>query len=189
MKISKIAIFSLVLSSALFANEANTTMAFKKEGLNSIKMLGMALKSELKKHLQADKSGVDAVKFCVDKAAKITAEVNSKLPENIRVRRTALKLRNEANKADATDLKVMQEYVAKIKEGKFSPKDIKVVEVNNSVRVYKPLVTGNVCLKCHGTNIDPKVSEVIKKYYPHDKAVGFKKGDLRGVIVSEITKK
>ncbi len=179
---------TLLFSSAIFANEANNTMAIKQEGIKYIKMLGMALKSEVKKHMQADKSGVEALTFCVDKAAKITAEVNSKLPENVRVRRTALKLRNPANKADETDTKVMQEYVAKIKEGKFSPKDITVVEVNNTYRVYKPLVTGKVCLKCHGENIDPKLSEVIKKYYPHDEATGFKKGDLRGVIVAEIKK-
>jgi len=188
MKLSVTLLATLALSSAIVANEANTTMPAKKEGVKYIKMLGMALKSELKKQLQADKSGVKALHFCVDRASKITSKVNSKLPSNIKVRRTALKLRNEANKADATDIKVMQEYTQKIKEGKFSPKDIAVVEVNGTTRVYKPLVTAQACLKCHGEHITPEIDAVLKKYYPHDKAIGFKKGDLRGVMVTEIKK-
>jgi len=63
-----------------------------------------------------------------------------------------------------------------------------VVKVGDTYRVYKPLPTGKVCLKCHGTNIDPKIAETIKKFYPKDQATGFKEGDLRGVIVAEIKK-
>ncbi len=194
MKYTKALATTLILSTAIFATEANTTaanaqMAIKQEGVKYIKMLGKALQGEMKKHMQADKSGLEAVKFCSEKARELGKEINSKLPENVRVRRTSLKIRDPKNKPDETDIKVMQSYLEKMKEGKFNPKDIQVVEVNGTKRVYKPLVVGKACLKCHGSNISPEIAEVIKKNFPEDKAVGFKEGDLRGVVVAEIKQK
>ena len=190
MKFTKIILATLLFSGAIFANEANDTMALKKEGVKYIKMLGMALKSELKKHLQADKTALDALHFCVDKAAKITAEVNSKLPEGVLVRRTALKFRNPANKPDEIDTKVMNEMLEAKKAGKFKAKPV-VVDAGDKIRVYKPLIIDDVCLKCHGdpAKMDKKVQEIVSKKYPEDKATGFKLYDLRGVIVAELPKK
>ncbi|RUM73474.1 MAG: hypothetical protein DSZ10_03185 [Sulfurovum sp.] len=179
---------TLLTVATLSAAQNNDILPVKQEGVKYIKMLGGALKSELKKHLQADKTGLEAINFCATKAQAITAEVNEKLPKYAKIRRTALKVRNLANTPDDTDKKVMQSYEAKIKEGRFDPKDIEVVKVGDTYRVYKPLLAQKVCLKCHGTNIDPKIAETIKKYYPKDQATGFKEGDLRGVIVAEIKK-
>jgi hypothetical protein len=44
------------------------------------------------------------------------------------------------------------------------------------------------CLKCHGESISPEINTMIQKQYPNDKAIGFKEGELRGVIVAEIQK-
>ncbi len=170
-------------ASAIASEDIN---AIKQEGLQAIKMLGGALKSELKKHLKADPSGMEAITFCATKAQAITAEVNAKLPKNIKVRRTALKVRNPANTPDETDSKIMKIYESKIKEGKFDPKDTEVVKAGDQYRVYKPLLIKPVCLKCHGSNIDPKIQAEIKRYYPKDQATGYKEGDLRGMIVAEI---
>ncbi len=189
MNIRNSIIVLFLLTSSIFATEVNSTQAIKQEGIKYIKTLGMALKSELKKRMQEDKSGLKAAEFCANKASEITANINNSLPKNIKVRRTALKYRNEVNKPDTTDIKVMQYYINKIKENNFSPKDIKVVDVNGTKRVYKPLIVQQVCLKCHGSNISPQIKEQISKFYPHDKAIGFKKGDLRGVIVAEIKDK
>ena len=156
------------------------------EGLKAIKMLGGTLKSHLKKALKQDKSGVKAIKFCSSKAMELTHEVNKKLPQNIKVRRVALKYRNQANKPDSIDEKVLKEFEASLtKKEKLKPK---MVEVNNTTRVYKPLLVKKVCLKCHGANIEENIAKVIKKHYPNDKATGFKEGDLRGAIVAEIKK-
>ena len=45
----------------------------------------------------------------------------------------------------------------------------------------KPTV-GEVCLKCHGENIDPAVKAKLGELYPNDKATGYKLGDLRGAF-------
>ena len=192
MKVTTLLLATLLSTSMTLASETNTTpaeMTVKQEGVKYIKMLGGALKTELQTEMKADKTGVGAVTFCTTKATKITAEVNSKLPAYAKVRRTALKLRNEKeNGADALDTKIMQEYIASIEAKTFTPKDIKVVQDGDITRVYKPLLSKPVCLVCHGSKISPAIQEEITKGYPHDKAVNFEEGSLRGVIVAEIKK-
>ncbi len=185
MKLSTLLLSTLLLGSTAFAHE----MPVKQEGVKYIKMLGGALKKELKSHMKQDPSGLQALAFCTGSADIITKEVNAKLPKYATVRRTALKVRNDkVNTPDETDMKVMEAYEAKIKEGTFSPKDIEVVTVGDTTRVYKPLVTKKVCLKCHGSDLSPKIADALKASYPNDHATGFKEGDLRGVIVAEIKK-
>ncbi|MCF6205834.1 MAG: DUF3365 domain-containing protein [Sulfurovum sp.] len=175
---------TLILGSTAYAQEN-----VKQEGIKYIKMLGGALKTQLKAKMKEDPSGLTALAFCTGSADQITNEVNAKLPKYAKVRRTALKVRNDkVNTPDETDEKVMKEYEDAIAAKTFTPKDIKVVEVGDTTRVYKPLVTKKVCLKCHGSDLSPKIKEALKSAYPHDHAVGFKEGDLRGVIVAEIKK-
>ena len=173
-------------SMTLHAADMDSTKA---EGIKYIKMLGKALKSEMKAHMKKDPSGLEALAFCSGSADRITNEVNAKLPEYAKVRRTALKVRNDkVNVPDATDKKVMEKFEQKIAEKKLNEKTIEVVKVGDTTRVYKPLVTKKVCLKCHGTDLSPKIAEAVKSAYPNDKATGFKEGSLRGVIVAEIKK-
>ena len=171
------------------ANDTDATK-IKEEGIRYIKMLGGALKKELKAHLKNDPSGLEALAFCSGSAEEITEKVNAALPPYAKVRRTALKVRNDkTNTPDKTDTAVMKAYQEAMAAGTFSPKDIKVVKTGETTRIYKPLVTKGVCLKCHGNNLSPKIAEAIKTAYPHDRAIGFKEGELRGVIVAEIKRK
>ncbi|MFT7824267.1 MAG: DUF3365 domain-containing protein [Sulfurimonas sp.] len=182
-------LLSILLASSLYAADHKTATKpadVKMEGISYIKKLGSTLKNELQKHMKADPTAVAAFGFCTAKAMEITEEVNKELPPHASVRRTALKTRNENNAPDATDIKVMEAYVKAIEAKQFSPKDIKVVEEGNVTRVYKPLLTGGVCLKCHGENVSKELKEMIAASYPKDEAIGYKEGDLRGVIVTEI---
>ena len=103
--------------------------------------------------MQADPTAVAAFGFCTVKAMEITNDVNKGLPAYAKVRRTGLKVRNTANTADATDTKVMQYYLDAINNKTFVETDIQVVEEGNTTRVYKPLLTEGVCLKCHGSTV------------------------------------
>ena len=186
-----IPLFITLLSTTLtLALDANTTsskeMTIKQEGLKYIKLLGGTLKSELQTHMRIDKTGLAAMGFCSAKAADITKEINKKLPAYASVRRTALKIRNENNIPDALDIKIMEEYEANIVAKTFLPTNIKLVKEGETTRIYKPLVTQGVCLKCHGSKISKEVQNVITANYPNDKAIAFEQGTLRGVIVSEI---
>lgn len=192
MKLNIFLLTTLLSTTLILAMDANTTaskeMTVEQEGVKYIKLLGGTLKNELQTHMEVDKTGLAAMGFCTAKADEITKEVNKKLPAYAAVRRTALKTRNENNLPDALDIKVMKDYEASIAANTFMPTDIKVVQEGTTTRIYKPLVTQNVCLKCHGNNISKEIQGEITTNYPKDKAVGFKEGSLRGVIVSEIKK-
>lgn len=181
---------SLALVSVTVAVSAQSTDAdIAKEGVKYIKMLGKTLKGEMKKRMKDDPTGLQAAYMCSKSAQDITAKVNKKYPEGVRVYRTALKYRNEKNKPDATDIEVMKKFEEQMKNGSFKKKPI-VVSVDSKNRVYVPLMTEKVCLKCHGNpqKMDAKVKETIASKYPNDKATGFKEGSLRGVIVAEMQK-
>lgn len=191
MKLSTL-LLSTLLASTLNAGDQNISAepkSVKMEGVGYIKKLGETLKVELQQHMKVDPTGVAAFGFCTAKAMEITEEVNKELPANATVRRTALKTRNENNNPDATDIAVMESYIKEIEGKTFNPKnDIKIVEEGNTTRIYKPLLTAGVCLKCHGQNMSKEINDMIAISYPKDQAVGFKEGDLRGVIVAEIKK-
>jgi hypothetical protein len=126
--------------------------------------------------------------FCTAKAGEITDEINAKLPKNAKVRRTALKTRNEKNAPDKVDMMVMETYDKKAQNKKLDPKDIQMIESDGEYRVYKPLLIHKACLKCHGENVSDEIKSVVSKVYPKDMAMGFKEGDFRGVVVSHIKK-
>ncbi len=185
MRINTIVLTISLLSLGVVADESS----IKKEGMEYIMMLGGTLKSELQAKMKEDPSGVSAAAFCAGSAENLTKEVNAKLPKYASVRRTALKTRSEANAPDATDIGVMESFQSEIASKTFNPQSpIKVVSVGETTRVYKPLVMEAACLKCHGESISAEINTMIHKQYPNDKAIGFKEGELRGVIVAEIQK-
>jgi len=152
-------------------------------------MLGKEMKGEVKKRMKEDPTGLQAAYFCSKSAVDITKKVNENLPDGIAVYRTALKYRNPDNAPDATDTEVMNDMISQMKSGSFDKRP-RLVSVGEKRRVYMPLIVGKACLKCHGdiSKMDPKVVELMKKRYPEDRATGFAEGDLRRVMVSEISK-
>ncbi len=188
----KSVVFSVMLVGCfVFAleNEHNVSMTPKEQGISYIKMLGGTLKEQLESQMKADPSGQKAMDFCAVKADEITKEINQKLPKGATVRRTSLKTRNPKNAGTIEDMVAIKEYQEKIKNGTFSPDEILVKEKNGVTHIYKPLVTTNACLTCHGENIAPAIKAKIDTNYPHDLATGFKAGTLRGVIVADIKQK
>jgi hypothetical protein len=180
-KISLILVFALSLQAEV--------LPAKVEGIKYIKMLGSSLKSALQKEMKADKSGVKALEFCAKKADEITKEVNSKLPEGSSVRRTALRTRADDNAPDSIDEGVMEVFAKAASEKKLTPKNVIAIDIDGATRVYKPLLVAKVCTKCHGSDVSDELKTKIKERYPNDKALGFKEGDFRGVMVAEIKKK
>ncbi|MBK8909014.1 MAG: DUF3365 domain-containing protein [Rhodospirillales bacterium] len=58
---------------------------------------------------------------------------------------------------------------------------------NPVFRYMKAIPTAELCLACHGTEIDPAVSTTLKKHYPLDQATGFQAGDIRGAFYHQTT--
>ena len=143
----------------------------------------LLLKTELKAAMK-EGGPTNAIQVCKNKAPEIAADISQK--HGWRVARTSLKLRNPHNEPDAWEGKVLQEF----EKRKAAGEEIKSLEYAEIVttggkkqfRYMKAIPTGEVCLKCHGSNIAPDVAATLDNFYPKDQARGFKQGDIRGAF-------
>ena len=145
------------------------------------------LKGELVKGM---KSGgpVTAIGICNSIAPKIAMKHSENSGWD--VARTSLKLRNPDNAPDAWETKVLQQFEERRAKGE-GPKTLAYAEVvedggEKYFRFMKGIVMPPLekmpCLKCHGENLDPKITAKIDELYPQDKARGYKAGQVRGAF-------
>ena len=175
-----LAILSIASNTAM-ADNGNKERAMKSKAV--VKEFMGQLKGELQKAMKAG-GPIKAIKVCNEKAPEIADTLSKKYGWSIA--RTSLKTRNPQNSPDARETKVLNDFEARKTKGE----DVKpmayfeVVEDSKgkSFRFMKAIPTGEVCLKCHGDNIAPEVTAQLDKFYPEDKARGFKKGDIRGAF-------
>jgi len=154
-----------------------------KRGLLHIDTFMGTLKPTLENTLAQDDTQEIAMGTCSSVAMQMTNDYNNISPD-VKVRRTALKYRNPANKPDAIDTEVMYRLQA-VNDGKPV-----AVDTSSGYRVYKPLKIKSSCISCHGDTkqMSSEVLKMIKTKYPQDLATGFKLGDFRGVVVAEFSK-
>ena len=142
------------------------------------------LKGQLK---AAIKQGglINAVSVCNSVAPAIATE-NSK--DGWTLTRTSLRMRNSNNAPDAWELTQLQDF-ERLNASKQKPADKPIIASEHIVkdgkthfRYMKAIPTQELCLGCHGSNVDPEVSALINKTYPDDKAVNFAVGDIRGAF-------
>jgi len=161
-------------------------MEVKKIAKEAIKNVGGKLKHTLMQKVKND--GVaSAADFCSSEAGKLAKEASKTLPEGVSVKRITNKPRNSINKATIENLKVLSTIELKMKEGKTPAMVVRKLS-NNHYQVYKPLVIGKNCLNCHGDSStrNKQAYQIIQKKYPNDKAIGYKKGELRGAFLVDI---
>jgi hypothetical protein len=140
------------------------------------------LKKELISSLN-EKGAVGSIEVCRIKAPEIAMTYSN---EDVwSIKRVSEKNRNPANVADEQEKNIFRQFIARTDS---IPDVISVWQVSDTGKVllyYKPIRTGQLCLKCHGTSetIDPEVKTALEKFYPDDKATGYEVGDLRGMFV------
>lgn len=161
---------------------ANDKKNVQEEGMLHIESFMETLKPTLMGLIKSDKTYQTAMGGCTSMAQGMTNDYNAISP-NTKIRRTALKYRNEKNKPDATDTIVMERFLASK-----NLKEPLVVEMPNNYRVYKALDMKQPCLACHGENISNDLGKMLEKSYPKDMATNFKLGEFRGVVVAEVKK-
>ena len=149
----------------------------------AIKALGGELKSTLQASMKA-KGPVDSVAMCQVEAPKIADKVSE--ANGMTVARTSLKYRNQKNKPDAWEKSVLEQFEQrKIKGEPVKTLDFSEVTELDGKKVFrymKAIPTGEVCLKCHGSDVPQPIAAKVNSLYPDDKATGFKKGDIRGAF-------
>lgn len=169
-----ILLFMSCTSSSLSDKEINDyTQKGKEIAQATLKKLGGNLMQQMKN------GGVkQAIPFCNVTAIPLTEELSKKY--NVSIKRTSHKLRNENNKPSLEEERILKKYLNAIeKNEKIQPTVLK--DENGKVHFYAPIKTQKKCLACHG-NVSKKTNSILKIPYPNDKAIGFKKGDLRGLM-------
>ena len=147
-----------------------------------ILQLGAALKKEL-----ATTGPDGAVTVCRDTAPAVAGELSRK--SGARVGRVSLRTRNPLlGNPDAWEQQVLAEFDRRAAAGE-KPE---LLEFSDTVdepggryfRYMKALPVQPLCLSCHGTaeNIPEQVKARLALEYPHDRAIGYSIGQIRGAV-------
>ena len=125
-----------------------------------------------------------ALRACSETAQRVTEEWRERTGND--ARRVSLRIRNPANVPDVFEREVLEDLARLTREGHAAGERHVVVEQDGQrvLRYMKPLVTAPMCLNCHGAAEDlaPQIRELLAHRYPEDRAIGYRKGDIRGAI-------
>lgn len=153
----------------------------------SVTERGMAMaqttKAELGKNLmgQIQKNGViAALDFCNIQALPITDSMAT--VHKAHIKRVTDKPRNPHNTASAVEAAHIETFKQQIAAGQ-EPTPI-VTSSGTKVDFYYPIVTNNMCLKCHGTpgrELELATLDKIRQLYPADAAKGYSENEVRGI--------
>jgi hypothetical protein len=172
------------MSSLCHAESLTEQQVLEQQANQRIADFSQALKGQLQ---AAIKQGglINAVSVCKSVAPAIAAE-NSK--EGWTLTRTSLRVRNSDNTPDEWELSQLQQFEL-VNASAQQPADKPIVasefivnDGNTQFRYMKAIPAQQLCLGCHGSNIEPEVSALLSKTYPDDKAVNFALGDIRGAF-------
>ena len=172
------------IAAILLAAFAATTSA--QDGVDADRALAKRLAGELKAALSSamQVSPANAIEVCNEQAPQIASHIGAE--EGVKLGRTALRTRNEANRPTDWQRTVLNEFQRRLAAGEpiANLEHTEVVREAGVVerRYMKAIATEPLCLTCHGAQLAPEVKTAIASKYPQDAATGFSAGDLRGAV-------
>lgn len=172
----------MLLSAAAMAEAPANPHAEEAKAI--IKQFATTLQGELQAAIKAG-GPVNAINVCQERAPAIARDLSAK--SGWEVGRTSLKLRNPGlNAPDAWENGALLGMEARKAAGA-DVQTLAIAEVVDGAegkrfRFMKAIPTAEVCLTCHGKDINPEVVEALDKAYPEDQARGFNVGDIRGAF-------
>lgn len=146
--------------------------------------LGEVLKGKMQDAVQRH-SFTGALAVCREAAPALASDISEK--RGLTIRRTSMKVRNPGNRADAWE----QSGLASLEAGIAAGADPSQAEVYDRVtndegdvefRYLKAIIVEPLCLSCHGEVLDDTMTRELLTHYPHDEAVGYRPGNLRGAF-------
>lgn len=178
-----------ILTALLLAATA-TAKDPEPEWVNQARTGAGALGGDLKQALRSamhDGGPLAAIEVCRIQAPAIAQQASG---NGLEVGRTALKVRNPDNAADAWETRVLADFERRLAAGE-DPAQIETFAIrDDGQRRYghwmKAIPTQALCTTCHGADINPEVAAAIDAAYPADRARGFSVGDLRGAFSVEV---
>jgi hypothetical protein len=126
---------------------------------------------------------VEAIAVCNLEAPQISARLSA--DSEARVARTALKVRNPANTADAAARAVLEAFRSELAADATKIPEHFETSADGTARYMRAIVMQPLCTVCHGAAVAPEVRAAVSRLYPADEATGFAVGDLRGAFVVE----
>ncbi len=144
---------------------------------------GSRLQSALKDGM-ASGGPVAAVEVCRAEAGSIAAASGQRY--DVTLRRTSLRTRNPDNAPDAWERETLEGFAEALAAGEPLAQIHALSSRREGDRVHhrymKPIVTGAICLTCHGRTLAPELEGTLDRLYPHDRARGYEAGELRGAF-------
>jgi hypothetical protein len=163
--------------------QAVDTKQLAAESRAAVEALAVELKTALQSSLKSE-GPLKAVAVCNTQAPLLAGKVSAE--KSMRVGRTSLKTRNDANAPDAWETAVLEQFEERQAAGEaVTALEYSAITRDNGNRVFrymKAIPAGDVCLVCHGQHIPDDLSTTLDALYPNDKARGFSKGDIRGAF-------
>ena len=182
MSISKSCITIILLATLSMAAHADQTGDARALASQLIQQLGAALKKEL------TATGPEgSISVCRDLAPAFAGELSRK--SGSRVARVSLKTRNPLlGSPDAWEQQVLAEFDRRTAAGE-KVDSLEYSETTDEphgryFRYMKALPVQPLCLSCHGgvENIPDQVKARLASEYPHDQAIGYALGQVRGAV-------
>jgi hypothetical protein len=141
---------------------------------------------EMRKEVEAT-GPMRAVMVCKYTAPEVASSLSRM--NGMRVTRVSLKARNPAlGFPDPWEQNVLMEFDRRAARGEkaeaIEHAEVVAEPTGRYLRYMKAIPTGKVCLACHGPaeQISDAVKAQIANEYPHDSAVGFVEGSIRGAV-------
>ena len=179
----KIIAYPFIFLVAFAQAEAVDTEQQLQKSRDAIKMLGGELKNTLQASMKAN-GPLESITVCRVQAPQIADKVSELT--GMTVARTSLSVRNQANKPDAWEKSILQQFEdRKIKGEDVSALDYYELTEHDGKKVFrymKAIPTMEACLNCHGSDIAEPLAAKINSLYPDDMATGFAVGDIRGAF-------
>lgn len=174
--VSALIAVALLLSCKEDKSTSGKSDVLLEKGKNITSSTFMALSSQLQKAMK--EGGVsNAVKYCNVQALPITDSLAAIY--DVEIKRTSDRVRNPQNTATAAELGVIKEYQNLLSKGdQLKPQ---VGKNEKGKTFYAPILTNDLCLKCHGNKNEMASYDAIADLYPEDQATGYNSGELRGI--------
>lgn len=187
-KVAKICIaLSLFLMlRAASASDEETRNRYLEEARTGASMVMTRLRAELQREM--DRTGpIRSIAVCKYSAPELTSEVSRQT--GMRITRVSLRPRNPAlGGADAWEQQTLLDFEKRVAKGE-KAEALEVSEVvtepaGRFFRYMKAIPMGQPCLACHGplASLSDGVRAQLAVEYPHDRAVNFEVGQVRGGV-------
>ena len=150
-------------------------------------LIVVSLQDELLRELRAGlkEGGPDfAIKSCHVDVVGVTRRIARQ--EGVAAGRTSDRLRSPANRPRPWAAPLVAANAGR------QARDVDgfVVDLGDAVGVLRPIAHQPICASCHGPadRLDPGVRSALKVRYPADRAIGFRRGEIRGWFWVEMPK-